>query len=410
VVSAVESRFPGPDSRRAFLLLGAGAAILCVALGIRHGFGLFLQPMSVDNGWGREVFAFAIAAQNLIWGAAQPFTGMLADRYGAPRAIVAGSVLYAAGLVAMAFAQTPGELVISAGLLVGLGLSGTTFAVVLGGVSRAVPPERRSHAMGVATAIGSFGQFAMLPGSLSLIGWLGWSAALIVLACAAAMMAPLARAFRESPPEPAEQPPEPARAALREALGHRGFWLLSFGFFVCGFHVVFITTHLPAFLADRGLPLATGTTVLALIGLANVAGAYLAGKWGARYRKPAVLTAIYLGRAAVIAAFVWLPITELSAYGFAVVIGLLWMSTVPLTNGTVAAVFGVRNMSMLGGVVFFCHQVGAFLGGWLGGRFYDQSGSYDAVWTMAIGLALIAAALNWPIRDQPRLQAAGQRS
>jgi MFS family permease len=399
---------PGSVSRRALVLLGSGAAILCVALGVRHGFGLFLQPMSVDNGWGREVFAFAIAAQNLIWGAAQPFTGMLADRFGAPKAIMAGAALYAAGLVAMAFAQTPGELVFSAGLLVGLGLSGTTFAVVLGAVSRAVPPERRTMAMGVATALGSFGQFAMLPGSLSLIGWLGWSAALVVLACVAATMAPLARAFRESPSDPAVRPA--ARAALREALAHPGFWLLSFGFFVCGFHVVFITTHLPAFLADRGLPLATGTTVLALIGLANVAGAYLSGRWGERFRKPAVLAAIYLGRAAAIAAFVWLPITQWSAYAFAMVIGVLWMSTVPLTNGTIASVFGVRNMSMLGGVVFFCHQVGAFLGGWLGGRIYDQSGSYDAVWTIAIGLALIAALLNWPIREQPLPRAAGQRT
>jgi len=406
----MDKRLPEAMSHRALLLIGAGAGLLAVALGIRHGFGLFLQPMSVDNGWGREVFALAIAAQNLIWGAAQPFTGMLADRFGASKAIVVGAVLYAAGLVAMAFAQTPGELVFSAGLLVGLGLSGTTFAVVLGAVSRAVPPARRSHAMGVATALGSFGQFAMLPGSLSLIAWVGWSAALVVLAGMAATMAPLAGAFREIQPGPAVQPPPAARAALREALAHRGFWLLSFGFFVCGFHVVFITTHLPAFLVDRGLPLATGTTVLALIGLANVAGAYLGGRCGERFRKPAVLTAIYLGRAAAIGAFVWLPITAWSAYAFAVVIGLLWMSTVPLTNGTVASVFGVRNMSMLGGVVFFCHQVGAFLGGWLGGRLYDQSGSYDAVWTMAIGLALLAAVLNWPIREQPLPQVAGQRT
>jgi predicted MFS family arabinose efflux permease len=406
----MDKRLPEAMSRRALLLIGAGAGLLAVALGIRHGFGLFLQPMSGDNGWGREVFALAIAAQNLIWGAAQPFTGMLADQFGASKAIVAGAVLYAAGLVAMAFAQTPGELVFSAGLLVGLGLSGTTFAVVLGAVSRAVPPARRSHAMGVATALGSFGQFAMLPGSLSLIAWVGWSAALVVLACIAATMAPLAGAFREIQPGPATQPPPAARAALREALAHRGFWLLSFGFFVCGFHVVFITTHLPAFLVDRGLPLATGTTVLALIGLANVAGAYLGGRCGERFRKPAVLTAIYLGRAAAIGAFVWLPITAWSAYAFAVVIGLLWMSTVPLTNGTVASVFGVRNMSMLGGVVFFCHQIGAFLGGWLGGRLYDQSGSYDAVWTMAIGLALLAALLNWPIREQPLPQGAVQRT
>jgi predicted MFS family arabinose efflux permease len=404
----MKERLPEPLSHHALLLLGAGAAILCVALGIRHGFGLFLQPMSVDNGWGREVFAFAIAAQNLVWGAAQPFTGMLADRFGAPKAIVGGAMLYAAGLLAMAFAQTPGELVFSAGLLIGLGLSGTTFAVVLGAVSRAVPPARQSHAMGVATAIGSFGQFAMLPGSLSLIGWLGWSTALVVLACAAATMAPLAGSFREGPSDPAGRPA--AYAALRDALAHPGFWLLSFGFFVCGFHVVFITTHLPAFLADRGQPLATGTTVLALIGLANVAGAYLGGRWGERFRKPAVLAVIYLGRAAVIAAFVWLPITEWSAYAFAIVIGLLWMSTVPLTNGTVASVFGVRNMSMLGGVVFFSRRSARFSAdGW--GPTVRPSGNYDAVWTMAIGLAVVTAALNWPIRGTGGApQTAGQRT
>jgi MFS family permease len=394
-------------SDRALVLLCAGATILSVALGIRHGFGLFLQPMSVDNGWGRETFAFAIAAQNLVWGVAQPFTGMLADRFGASRTIVAGAVLYAVGLVAMSLAHTPGELVFGAGLLVGLGLSGTTFAVVLGAIGRAVPPERRSHALGVATAIGSFGQFAMLPGSLSLIGWLGWSAALVALAGAAVAMAPLAGAVREHGGGPAQPP----FAALREALAHRGFWLLSFGFFVCGFHVVFIITHLPAFLVDRGLPLATGTTVLALVGLANVAGAYLAGKWGERYRKPVGLAAIYLGRAAVIAAFVWLPITEWSAYAFGILIGVLWMSTVPLTNGTIASLFGVRNMSMLGGVAFLCHQVGAFLGGWLGGRAYDQTGSYDAVWAIAIGLSLVAALLNWPIRETAvaRLRVSGER-
>jgi predicted MFS family arabinose efflux permease len=240
----------------------------------------------------------------------------------------------------------------------------------------------------------------------------GWAGALVALACVAAATASLAGAFRGADPELAGPAPIGARAALREALGHRGFWLLSFGFFVCGFHVVFITTHLPAFLVDRGLPLALGTTALALLGLANVAGAYLGGIWGQRYRKPAVLAAIYLGRAAVIAAYVWLPITGWSTCVFAVALGLLWMSTVPLTNGTVASVFGVQNMSMLGGIVFLCHQVGAFLGGWLGGRAYDQTGSYDAVWALAIGLSLVAAALNWPIREQPvaRLQAAGGRS
>ena len=383
------------------VMLAAAATVLSIALGIRHGFGLFLQPMSVEFGWGREVFALAIAVQNLVWGAAQPVTGMLADRFGAAKTMIAGTALYVAGLVLMSMSTTPGALYLSVGVLLGLGLSGTTFAVVLGAVSRAVPPERRSRAMGIATAIGSFGQFVMLPGSLTLIGWLGWSAALIVLAGIAASMAALSTALPWREHAPGAHAGMRSGAALREALGHNGFRLLAFGFFVCGFQVVFIITHLPAFLVDRGLSLSVGTTTLALIGLANVAGAYLAGIWGARFRKPALLAAIYAGRAVVIAAFVFLPITEVSAYVFGIVIGLLWMSTVPLTNGTVAAVFGVRNMAMLSGVVFFVHQVGGFLGGWLGGYLYDRAGSYDSVWAIAIGLSVLAAAVNLPIREQP---------
>jgi predicted MFS family arabinose efflux permease len=382
-------------------MLAAAAAVLSIALGIRHGFGLFLQPMSLEFGWGREVFALAIAVQNLVWGAAQPVTGMLADRYGAAKTMVGGTVLYVAGLLLMSVSATPGALYLSVGVLLGLGLSGTTFAVVLGAVSRAVPPERRSRALGVATAIGSFGQFVMLPGSLSLIGWLGWSAALVALAAVAASMAGLSAVlpWREHGAE--QRAGMRAGEALRAALAHNGFRLLAFGVFVCGFQVVFIITHLPAFLADRGLALSVGTTALALIGLANVAGAYLAGIWGARFRKPALLAAIYAGRALVIAAFVWLPITEVSAYVFGIVIGLLWMSTVPLTNGTVAAVFGVRNMAMLSGIVFFVHQLGAFLGGWLGGYVYDRAGSYDGVWAIAVGLSVLAAVVNLPIREEP---------
>jgi MFS family permease len=396
-------------SRRALIILAAGATVMAVTLGIRHAFGLFLQPMSMANGWSREVFALAIASQNLVWGLVQPFTGMLADRLGAARVMIAGGLLYAAGLGLMAIAQTPGDLMVSAGVLVGLGLSGTTFAVVLGAVSRAVPASKRTMAMGVATGIGSFGQFALLPGSLALINSIGWSGALLALAAFAAATAFLARAIHSAPAERPSRASIGSGAALREALAHRGFWLLCCGFFVCGFHVIFITTHLPSFLLDRGLPLGLGTTVLALLGLANVAGAWLGGAWGQRYRKPAVLAAIYLGRAVVIAAFVWLPVSTASACIFAVVIGLLWMSTVPLTNGTIASVFGVHNMSMLGGVVFLCHQLGAFFGGWLGGRVFDLTGSYDAVWTIAIGLSLFAALVNLPIREQPvpRLRGAG---
>jgi MFS family permease len=382
-------------------MLAVGATILSIALGIRHGFGLFLQPMSAENGWGREVFAFAIAAQNLIWGAVQPVTGMLADRFGAARTILGGAALYAVGLALMAYAQTPGELVFSAGFLIGLGLSGTTFAVVLGAVGRAVAPERRSRALGVATAIGSFGQFVMLPGTLSAIEWLGWSGALVALAAVAGSMAALATAVAGEHRHAAAHPAIGAREALREAFRHRDFLLLAFGFFVCGFQVVFIITHLPAFLVDRGLSVSVGTNALALVGLANVAGAYLAGLWGGRYPKPALLSAIYVGRAVVIGLFLLLPITEASVYVFGFVIGILWMSTVPLTNGTIASVFGVRNLAMLSGIVFFVHQVGAFLGGWLGGYLYDLTGAYDGVWLIAIGLSLFAAAINLPIREQP---------
>lgn len=316
-------------------VLIAGALILALSLGIRHGFGLFLQPMSEDQGWGREEFALAIAIQNLVWGAAQPLTGMLADRIGAGKAIVGGAVLYGIGLLAMAYAATPLQLSLSAGLVIGLGLSGTSFAVVFGAVSRAVAPERRSLAMGIASAVGSFGQFAMVPVTLSLIAALGWSAALIALAALAVVMVPLATAFAgdggSSTPAASELG---VRDALAEACAHRGFWLLSFGFFVCGFQVVFIALHLPAYLFERQLPLSVGTTVLALVGLFNVAGTYLAGLWGGRMSKPVLLASIYALRAVAIALFVLLPISTWSAYAFGIVIGLLWLSTVPLTNGT----------------------------------------------------------------------------
>lgn len=394
------------------MILACGGLILALSLGMRHGFGLFLQPISTASGWGREVFAFAIALQNLVWGIAQPFTGLLADRIGAGRVMLGGAVLYVAGLALMAHPQGATEFMVSAGLLIGLGLSGTTFPIVFGAVSRAVPPERRSLAMGVTMAVGSFGQFLMLPGTFGLMELFGWSGALVALSILCALILPLSLALLECG-GPKSAAPTPAGlsagAALREALSNRGFWLLSLGFFVCGFQVVFIAVHLPAFLADKGLPVSVATTVLALIGLVNVAGTYYAGLWGGRYPKPRLLVWIYLGRAAAIALFVFVPVTAWSAYAFGVTMGLFWLSTVPLTNGLVASVFGVKNMSMLAGVVFFAHQVGGFLGGWLGGYLYDRLGSYDAAWALAISLSLIAAVLNLPIREAPiaRLRAAG---
>ncbi|MBU3059801.1 MFS transporter [Pseudomonas indica] len=390
-----------------WVLLG-GSLILALSLGIRHGFGLFLPPMSAEFGWGREVFAFAIALQNLIWGLTQPFTGALADRLGAMRVVVVGGVLYGLGLLLMGFADSPWSLSLSAGLLIGFGLSGTTFSIILGAVGRALPPEKRSMGMGIAAAAGSFGQFIMLPGTLGLIGWLGWSSALIALGLLVALIVPLAAMLRDRP-LPVQAHEQSLGEALREASSHSGFWLLALGFFVCGFQVVFIGVHLPAYLVDQHLPAQVGTTVLALVGLFNIFGTYIAGWLGGRMSKPRLLTSLYLVRAVVIAAFIMTPLTVWSAYAFGIAMGLLWLSTVPLTNGTVATLFGVRNLSMLGGIVFLFHQIGAFLGGWLGGYLYDHTGSYDLVWQLSILLSLMAAALNWPVRERPvaRLQAAG---
>lgn len=391
-----------------WMLLGS-SLILALSLGVRHGFGLFLPPMSAEFGWGREVFAFAIALQNLIWGLAQPVTGALADRFGVARAVLVGGILYAIGLLLMASADTPLTLSLSAGVLIGLGLSGTSFSVILGAMGRAVPVEKRSMAMGIAAAAGSFGQFIMLPGSLGLIEWLGWSSALLALGLLIVLIVPLAAMMRGD-----RQAPVPAGAqqslgeALREAVGHSGFRLLALGFFVCGFQVVFIGVHLPAYLVDQHLPAQVGTTVLALVGLFNIVGTYTAGWLGSCYSKPRLLAALYLIRGVVISAFLLAPLSVWSAYAFGIAMGLLWLSTVPLTNGTVATMFGVRNLSMLGGIAFLFHQIGSFFGGWLGGWLYDHTGSYDLVWQIAIALSLMAAALNWPIREQPvaRLRAA----
>ncbi|HSO06969.1 MAG TPA: MFS transporter [Pelomicrobium sp.] len=388
--------------RTPVVVLIFGGAVLSLSLGIRHGFGLFLQPMSDAYGWGRETFAFAIALQNLVWGAAQPFSGMIADRYGAGRVVVAGGMLYALGLVLMAMSDSGLTLGLSAGVLIGLGLSGTAFSVVYGAVGRAFPPEKRSVAFGIAGAAGSFGQFAMLPVSQSLIGGLGWFASLLVLAVLALMMSPLAAALAERRDAPGASAisSQSLREALREAGAHRGFWLLCFGFFVCGFQVVFIAVHFPAFIVDQGLPVEVGMLGLALIGLFNIFGSYTAGHLGARFRRKYLLSYLYLARAAVISVFLLLPITPVSVYVFSALMGLLWLSTVPLTNGVVAQIFGVKYLATLFGFVFFGHQVGSFLGVWLGGRLFDATGSYGTVWLITIGLGVVAALLHWPIDDR----------
>ena len=383
-------------------MLGS-ALVLALALGIRHAFGLFLEPMSSDLGWGRETFAFAIAMQNLIWGLVQPFTGALADRWGVRRVVILSAILYVAGLVVMASSTTPTGLMIGAGVLIGLGLSGGSFATLLGAVGRAVPAEKRGTAMGLAAAAGSFGQFIMLPGSQGLILELGWSGALLALAALAALMLPTAWLLGGGGQSPARMPAHPvasAGQALRIAASDRSFWLLAFGFFVCGFQVVFIGVHLPAWLLDRQLSAQTGTTVLALVGLFNIFGTWTMGWLGDRMSKPMLLVGIYLLRAVVMVAFIMAPPSEPAAWAFGCAMGFLWLSTVPPTNGTLACWYGVGNLSMLGGLVFLFHQIGAFFGGWLGGWLYDHYGDYSLAWQIAIGLSLLAALCNLPLGEQ----------
>jgi len=303
----------------------------------------------------------------------------------------------------MATAETAVGFTFGAGVLIGIGLSGTSFAVVFGAIGRAVAPEKRSMALGLASAAGSFGQFAFLPISNGLLGGVGWLSALLILAVVAAMMAPIAGmiASRGGVNTAAAEPDLSLKAALAEALSHRGFWLLSMGYFVCGFQVVFIGVHLPTYLGDAGMPTSVAATALALVGLFNIIGTYTAGRLGTVRRKPEVLTWIYLGRAVVISVFLLVPLSVPSVYLFAAAMGILWLSTVPLTTGTVAVFFGVRNLSMLGGIVFAWHQIGSFLGVWVGGVVYDMSGAYDLVWIASILLGIMAGLLNWPIKEKP---------
>ncbi|MDR5892836.1 MFS transporter [Halomonas mongoliensis] len=386
--------------RHSLLLIVLGSLVVTLAMGLRHGFGLFLEPMSAELGWGRGVFAFALAIQNLLWGLSQPFAGALADRFGAARVVVAGGVLYALGLLFMGLSESALGMTLSAGVLIGLGLSGTTFSVILGAVGRAVAPEKRSMAMGIVSAAGSFGQFAMLPGTLGLLEWLGWSAALLVMGAIAALMLPLGAMLRDRP-SPKAAGDISLGAALNEAANHRGFWLLCLGFFVCGFQVVFIGVHLPGYLFDNQIAVQVGSTVLALVGLFNIFGTYAAGWLGGRYAKPRLLTWLYLIRGVVITLFLVAPLSPMSAYLFGIAMGLLWLSTVPLTNGIVASVFGVQHLSMLGGIVFLFHQLGSFMGVWLGGVLYDLHGDYAVVWNIAILLSVVAAALHWFISEAP---------
>ncbi len=390
-----------------------GTSILALAIGIRLSFGLFLQPMSQTLGWGRETFAFAIALQNILWGLTQPLMGMLADKYGARKVVVVGGLGYCLGLYLMSQATSPLTLNLTTGLLIGVSLSATSFAVVLGVVGRAVSERNRSMALGLASAGGSVGQVLILPIGQALISAYGWVLALGGLAAIAFLMVPLAAALGPSERQSREELKEQLIShAVAEAGLHRGFWLLMAGFLVCGFHVTFIATHLPAYIVDSGLSPGLGATALALIGLFNIIGSSFWGIVGGKYSKKYSLSSLYLARAVLIAALVFFPVSNLSVLVFASGMGFLWLGTVPLTSGLIGQIFGVRYLSTLFGIVFFSHQIGAFLGVWMGGYIFDLTGSYDIVWYVSIALGVLSALLHWPINEQPvaRLALAGESS
>jgi predicted MFS family arabinose efflux permease len=381
----------------------AGGAIVFIALGLRHSFGLFLDPITrTVPGVTREAFGFAVALQNLLWGLSQPFAGMAADRYGSGRVILIGGLLYASGLAVASMSAGPFELQLGFGLLVGLGLGCTSYAVVLGAVGRGTSPERRSGALGLTAVGGSLGIFCSVPLTLGLISVLEWSWALVVLAGVATAICLLAPSLSGRPESSAGA--QSLRDALREAFGHRGFVLLVLGFFVCGFQLAFIATHLPAFLLDRGQMPWVGGAALAMIGSANIAGTLACGFLGDRLSKRRVLAFLYVVRAAIVAWFVTAPISPATTIIFAAVIGLTWLGTVPLTSGIVAQVFGPRYLATLVGIVFLLHQVGSFLGAWLGGYAFERLGSYETVWWAVVLLGLVAAALHLPIDERPMVR------
>ena len=383
-----------------FQVLLCGAMIVTLSMGIRHGFGLWLQPITQEQGWTRQTFSLAIAIQNLSWGVIGVFAGMLADKLGAFRVLLIGAVLYAVGLAGMALSPTPLLFAMTAGVLIGAAQAGTTYAVIYGVIGRQIPAERRPWAMGVAAAAGSFGQFLMVPIEGQLIAQLGWHTALLVLAALVLLVVPLAFGLREPARMVVAGHREQTIAqAVMEAFRYPSFGLLMAGYFVCGFQVVFIGVHMPSYLRDKGLSPEVASYSLALIGLFNVFGTYVAGSLGQKLAKRKILAAIYFGRAIAITLFLLVPVSPLSVYVFAAVIGFLWLSTVPVTNALVAQIFGVTHLSMLSGFVFLGHQVGSFLGVWLGGFLYDRTGSYDVVWYIAIALGVFAALINLPVKE-----------
>jgi MFS family permease len=387
--------------RTPLVVLICGGMILTLSLGTRHSFGLYLQPMTLDLGWSRETFAIALAIQNLVYGIATPFAGMIADRWGAVRALISGTLLYALGIALMAHSTTGLGFSLSAGLLVGVGLSCSGFATVFGVVGRAFPPEKRTVVLGIAGAAGSFGQFLMLPYGQTLITNFGWQTALLVCAATLFLIIPLATALKENIGSRAvDVSKQSIPEALREAFGHSGYMLLCTGYFVCGFQLMFISVHFPAYIIDQRLTPETGMMALALIGLFNVFGTLLWGWLGQHYTKKYVLSALYLTRALVFTVFILVPLSPFSVYLFSAAIGFLWLGTVPVTSGLIAQIFGVKYLATLTGIAFLFHQVGSFLGVWIAGYLFDSTGSYRLMWLLTIALGVLAGLVNLPINDK----------
>ncbi|WP_336034281.1 MFS transporter [Acinetobacter bereziniae] len=388
-----------------YMLIGS-AFILALSLGVRHGFGLYLVPMSHEFNWSHQVFSLAIAMQNLLWGAVQPFTGALADKYGSKKVVAVGGVLYTIGLLLMSVSSNTLLLDLSVGLIIGLALSATSFSVLLSAVGRAAHPSKRSMAMGIASAAGSFGQFIMLPTTLLLIKNFGWSSALVITAVLVVLIIPLAwmlKAPMYTPPNAVKQALKPSltfKQILNIAFHHKPFLWLAFGFLVCGFQVVFLGIHLPGYLIDHGFDASTGTVFLALVGLFNIVGTYAAGWLGDKYSKPHLLMGLYGLRGVTIIAFLILPLSIWTVYAFGIIMGILWLSTVPLTNGIVANMFGVKYLTMLSGIVFFTHQVGSFFGGWLGGLNHDITGNYNIIWGCSIALSLFGVIVHFFVNEE----------
>jgi MFS family permease len=394
-----------PSWRTPAVILICGCTIAVIGFGARSGLGFFLTPISTAHGWGRDVFALALALQMLLWGAGQPFAGGLADRFGAPPVLCVGAIVYALGLALMAYASTPLELHLTAGVMIGLGMSGASFTLVIGSFGKLMPERWRSLAFGAGTAAGSFGQFLFSPLSVALIGWIDWQMALVILGATVLLIIPLAPALlaprRTAGAAIVSTQQQSVTQALAEAFGHRSYVLLMIGYFTCGFQLFFIGIHLPASLVDRGLPAEVGGWTLAIVGLFNIIGSVGAGWLGNLMPRRYILAGIYILRSVAIFVYIMVPLSAVSTLIFGAVMGLIWLSTVPPTSSLVAIMFGTRWLTMLVGAAFFSHQIGGFLGVWLGGLLFEQTGSYDVVWWLTIFFGIASALINLPIVEKP---------